>query len=308
MNDQLTQPVGRLNLLGVSQTGPWYPVARVHFPHDSFALDDQDKQMLGLLAAIYGVLLPTAPKQVEMAFIGMADPSGRPDYNLSLSRRRARAAADFFRQRLTASTERDSLKKVNIVADGTGESGIDSRGTALDAARPMRWRRVDIYANLPPRWVEAGILRLRKRYRKAAEQAITGHRQGIKNLRRQLGIRQRRVPRMRGTALYGYNFAFLAWYEERLKRTERRYQELMEAIDSGTEAFMSWMDNCSRPTSEFFGGIVDRLQKEKKRLQKEAAKNPAPVLDEMIELMDHEISLYQGFIREIKEGGWSNTS
>jgi hypothetical protein len=237
-----------------------------------------------------------------MAFIGMADPSGRPDYNLSLSRKRARATADFFRQRLTPSTEPEALRKVTIVADGTGEAGIDPRGTALDAARPMRWRRVDIYANLPPRWVEAGILRLRRAYRKTAERALARHRQGIENLRRQQAVRQRRLPRMRGTALYGYNFAFLAWYEQRLKDTEKRFQELLQAIDSGTEAFVAWLNNTHRPTIEFFTDIVNRLETERNRLQKEAMKNPSPVIEEMIDLMDHEIKRFQEDIRDIEKG------
>jgi hypothetical protein len=305
INDHLTQPIHHLKVLSHSEDGAWYPVARIHYPINHYNLDFQDKNILNRLAITYKSLLPSLPRVVKLVFVGMADPSGRSVYNQALSKKRAKIAADYFFNQVFFTSEPEMLSKISIRNYGIGEVGVDLRGFKLNVKNRIRWRRVDVFTDLPPLWVESGISRLRKDLRKSVEGAVKGRREGIDKLKKTVKELNNRLGKLKKSSVYAENLEMLVWYEQQLKELEQSTSELLKSIDSGNSAYIAWRAKKAKASEsekekKRYQEIINRLEKEKKRLQLDMSKNPSKVTQEIINTLVGIINRYEEDIKDLR--------
>jgi outer membrane protein OmpA-like peptidoglycan-associated protein len=305
-NRQLTVPATDLRVQGTLIASEMYEIARIHFKTSSSFLDIQDMQVLDHVAGIYATLLSSLPRPLFMAFIGMADQRGKDAANLALSQKRAAITAEYFRSLLSAKAGAGVMAAVTILADGHGEPTAADMAddTHLDRATALaRWRRVGVYTNLPPLWVEAGLSRIKQAWRKCASQALRGHSRAVEVLGRKVEYLRKRAAGTVNSSVYSWNIADMIWEDQSLRDYEKRLLELTHALDSGTNAFIHWLNN--RGSSlEFNRDVLRKLEAERRRLQEESTKGTwsQTELREALEWMDVMIDDHKEYVRLIEEG------
>jgi|SRR6478672_10546813 len=108
-------------------------VVPVHFAFDSAVVRDTDFAVLGQIADVIRRVYPTALVTIE----GFADPSGKADYNLKLSRRRAEAVRDVMTERFGLPT-----RQFKTVGYGEQQARQVEPGAKKDQPGALSNRRV----------------------------------------------------------------------------------------------------------------------------------------------------------------------
>lgn len=144
------------SIKGIGSLIPKKKVAKIYFPTNNSALDQQDKTELNRLCQIFNVVLPQKKVPQLLVAVGNADHRGNKSYNLRLSKQRAMRVAEYI-QRMSpgAYVLWRALGEINANQSDFFGLGL---GYVLDLSAPnvskqqlADERRVDVfYGQLPP--------------------------------------------------------------------------------------------------------------------------------------------------------------
>jgi hypothetical protein len=197
---------------------------------------------------------------------------------------------------------------VGILVDGRGEASAAEMQevSALAPADALaHWRRVGVYANPPPQWLEAAILRIGPKVREMAERALRKMTEAQAKLHSAVEALRLRAQNTAGKAVYAFNFSDLVGMQLQAEYYDQRLADLKRALDGGAEAFLAWQ-KARRPAVEHYRNMLQRLEAEcrRLRLQSEFAGEGAgqPELREAIDFLEAEMESIEEYVRLIEEG------